>query len=184
MMVAQSVNETGPALRGRAHVKLIIALTASLILLAAFPPGSSSQQEANSIFHPLNAYAAYCWDHGCDYINPSGTCDGDVKPVDGLNAGGDSYPWGEWVQLRYSPSCGANWGRTGTYLCVTYAPDPTNHCYEGVFFQNSYSGGGQSVAPSWDDRTPTTHWTFMMSGASSKDRVCYWHDNGICTPWW
>jgi hypothetical protein len=171
-------------MRIRIHSARLVALASSLLLLAAIAPTSPITGKAGSPFKPVTAYAAYCWDHGCDTLDPYQHCDGDVQHVDGLNAGGDSDPnWGEWVELRWSPSCGANWGRTGTYLCVTFYPDPRNHCYEGVLFQNSYSGGGWSTAPSWDDQTPTTHWSYMLSGASSKDRVCYYHGN-TCTPWW
>ncbi|MBK3559762.1 DUF2690 domain-containing protein [Streptomyces sp. MBT56] len=49
-----------------------------------------------------------CYGASCNGKNPSGTCD------DGKTVAAQAVPWG-MLELRWSPSCAANWGRYTPY---------------------------------------------------------------------
>jgi len=57
------------------------------------------------------ANAATCYGEGCIGLNPSGTsCEQDAKTIGAMTVGGDGM-----LELRWSPSCNASWGRFSTY---------------------------------------------------------------------
>jgi hypothetical protein len=123
---------------------------------------------------------AYCWDMSCQYQDPSATgCDADaitVDALDGLPTNQTLRSYGYWIQLRYSPNnCGANWGRSQADLC-----NPS--CYSGVHFV-SWQGSAQYGVTIGLFNDADLHWTYMLSGASSSDKVCENEDWTICTAW-
>ena len=58
---------------------------------------------------PAPALAAACYGSGCDGLDPEGRCSGDAQTVASM-AVTDGM-----LELRWSPSCVANWGRYTPY---------------------------------------------------------------------
>lgn len=125
------------------------------------------------------AYAAACWDVGCNGFDPQATgCSSTGVTVDGRDGEYPQYAY--WVQLRYSTGCGANWGRTqATSYNICFGTG--NPFCSGVHFQASGVGWSAEYDGTWQDLD--VHWTLMLSGASSVDRVCTWYW-AACTPWY
>jgi hypothetical protein len=55
------------------------------------------------------AEAAACYGASCNGLNPEGRCSHDAKTVGAMDVGDGM------LELRWSPSCVANWGRFTTY---------------------------------------------------------------------
>ena len=64
---------------------------------------------ATGLLMPKVAYAASCYGASCNNLDPAGRCDGDAITVRAMDV-----PYG-LLELRYSPSCRANWGRYTPY---------------------------------------------------------------------
>jgi Protein of unknown function (DUF2690) len=132
-----------PAIR---RVLLVLALVAGLVLPI-------------SVFSAAPASAGTCSGAGCDSQDPQSTgC-----AADAINAAVTSEG-GVTLQLRYSPSCHANWarmlpGQFGWHFTV----------YNANGAQHDSTGFGQ-------DST----WTAMVDG-NVKAEACF--DNGNCTGW-
>jgi hypothetical protein len=59
---------------------------------------------------PVNAAATGgCYGASCNNLDPEGRCSGDAKTVGAMDVGDGM------LQLRWSPSCAANWGRFTAY---------------------------------------------------------------------
>lgn len=56
-----------------------------------------------------NADAAGCYGASCNGLDPMGRCDSDAITVGAMHVSGGM------LELRYSPSCAANWGRHTAY---------------------------------------------------------------------
>jgi hypothetical protein len=120
-----------------------------------------------------------CYDTSCNYYDPqnnfSGVCANDAITVD--------YTWdntyGYYVNLRWGNYCGANWARTFSAAC---SPGP--YCDSGYYFE-SHKGSTTLTLNDWfsDYNSQPNHWSLMLSGASSTDRVCLYEDRSTCTAW-
>lgn len=58
---------------------------------------------------PASAATGGCYGAGCNNLNPAGRCDGDAFTVAAMGVTDGM------LELRYSPSCVANWGRYTPY---------------------------------------------------------------------
>lgn len=91
-------------MRGSRRVRLLLALIA---LIAAVVP--------STVVVASPAQAAACYGAGCTGRNPQGTCNGsDAKTVGAMNVRLNGTNEG-MLELRWSPSCIANWGRFTPY---------------------------------------------------------------------
>ena len=118
-----------------------------------------------------------CSDTGCNGVDPqsSGCSAGPpaAYTVAYIGQQQNGYKWDD--ELRYESWCSANWGRTTCLRSIG-----PNNCPSEVSFESS-SQGYYDLA--FNDGIYTTNWTWMKSGSSSQDRVCRWHNSGICTLW-
>jgi hypothetical protein len=62
-----------------------------------------------TIAMPTVANAAACYGASCNGLDPTGRCDSDAKTVGAMNVTDGM------LELRWSPSCAANWGRYTPY---------------------------------------------------------------------
>lgn len=62
---------------------------------------------------PANAATYGCYGASCTGLNPTGRCDGDAYTVSSIAINVGALYVGQ-LDLRYSPSCAANWGRFTT----------------------------------------------------------------------
>ena len=101
------------------------------------------------------ANAASCYGSSCAGKNPSGTsCERDARTVGAMTVGGDGM-----LELRYSPSCKANWGRFSTYW------------RSDLFNMNAGTGISYARVTSWNP------------GGRSRG-VADWRTNGLSATWW
>lgn len=73
---------------------ILVAIVASLLAVVVASPAS----------------AAACYGSTCNGKNPDGLCSGDAITVRSMDVRGEGM-----LQLRYSPSCKANWGKFWFY---------------------------------------------------------------------
>ena len=128
---------------------------------------------------PTVVLAAPCYDDGCNYQDPQTTgCSSDGITVDTIY---DSDGYAYFVNLRWSSNCGANWARAQNEGCN--APYYT-HCYTGYAFF-SLRGSTQIGTTGWfdDPQALNTYWSYMLSGATSLDKVCEYENWNKCTAW-
>jgi len=133
-----------------------------------------------------------CWDVHCNNVDPQSSGCSAGPPVaynvDSIpnNA---SYPPVTYVdELRYESWCAANWGRT--YNITPSNPGCSSGCFSGVELDSTDSGRYSKFSPlfigfgTWDySWPPPYHWTPMLSGYTSQDRVCHPDGSGVCTAW-
>lgn len=74
-------------------VAAIVAMTGGVVAVTSAP-----------------AAAAACYGAGCTGQNPEGRCNGDAKTVGAMDVNREGI-----IELRWSPSCVANWGRFTPY---------------------------------------------------------------------
>lgn len=110
------------------------------------PPGRSNTRQRLSAAGASPVAAAACWGPSCNGLNPQGRCDGDARTISGRTA------WsGQYIELRYSPSCGAAW--------VRWAPRGTSGPYA---VPSVWNPGGRSYGvTAWNGYF---HWTAMVDG--------------------
>lgn len=113
-----------------------------------------------------------CYGAGCTGLDPTNRCDGDARTVASIAVGQRGVPYSDMtysgqLDLRYSPSCKANWGRFTIYsrywnAIAMGAPTPL----WGETW--AWNPGGHSQGPvdprrpSWPSVTST--WTKMVDG--------------------
>ncbi len=120
-----------------------------------------------------------CYDTSCNYYDPhidfNHTCENDAITIDYTF----SNTYGYYVNLRWGNYCGANWARTFSSVC-----EPLPYCDSGYYFE-SHKGTTTKTLNNWysDYNSQPNHWSLMLSGASSTDRVCLYEDRSHCTPW-
>jgi photosystem II stability/assembly factor-like uncharacterized protein len=137
-----------------------------------------------------------CSDEGCNNVDPQSSGCSAGPPAAYTVSTVDPNYWNPYTgtpytytdELRYESWCGANWGRT--YSNIPSDPGCSSGCFSGVELDSTLSGRYSTSSPygigfgttdySWP---PPTHWTVMLSGSSSQDRVCRPDGSGICTGW-
>jgi len=129
----------------------------------------------------------YYRDTTCNYVDPQAEgCSATATTVYTIQP---AYPYSYNDELRYDPThCLANWGRTASNVPSQYGCG--SGCPSGVEFDSTDAGlysqtNPLSIINTWTDYTwpPPNHWTLMLSGSSSQDRVCRPNGSGICTLW-
>lgn len=135
---------------------------------------------------PVSASAATggCYGASCNGLDPAGRCDGDAITVAGKDIGSGV------IQLRYSKSCAANWGRYYPYQTGAYGKtatgighiarvtvwNPGKTSYGAAHFETSLLG----YAPSWSQMVDGTKpactgvgitSSGMFQGYGSKPRI-------------
>ena len=103
---------------------------------------------------PVSAATGGCYAYGCNGLNPVGKCDGDAFTV-----ASKSVHWGV-LELRYSPSCVANWGRytpgtreawnllwmgKGIWVAQLTSWNPHDYSYGIAYRSNSLFGASWST---------------------------------------
>lgn len=125
------------------------------------------------------ALASPCYDTSCNYYDPqndfSGACASDAITID--------YVWdstyGYYVDLRWGNYCGANWAKTFSSSCQ---PGPT--CVSAYWFESYKNNTTLTLSDWFNDTGQPAHWSLMLSGASSSDRVCQYESHSSnCTVW-
>jgi hypothetical protein len=109
------------------------------------------------------AHAAACYGSGCDGLDPQATgCYADAITPAGA---GTIWAGGVKLELRYSPSCGANWARMtpGQFGWHFYV-----HNANGAYHDST--GLGESST-----------WTAMVDGTVAA-QACF--DTAGCTSWY
>ena len=118
--------------------------TMTMVIISLFAAGAPAQAEESS-----------CYGASCIGMNPEGTtCAKDAYSVLAMDVQGDGM-----LELRYSPSCKANWGRYSSYWLQDIV--------------NSWAGTGISYADLyvWNPDEPlygvvqgSQWWTSMVDG--------------------
>lgn len=129
----------------------------------------------------------YCRDTQCNYVDPQAEgCSATATTVYTILP---NWPYSYNDELRYDPThCLANWGRTAN--AIPNPPGCGSGCPSGVDFDSTDAGlytqqNPLSINNTWSDLywPPPNHWTLMLSGGSSYDRVCRPQPSSICTYW-
>ena len=139
---------------------LAVALTASAVALLVTPA------------LPASAATGGCYGASCTGLNPTGRCDGDAYTVSSIAINAGALYLGQ-LDLRYSPSCAANWGR---FTTASGARDITLWLLGQPFpiggRVTAWNPGGPSQQPvqsnySWCSSAPSgscSFWTYMVDG--------------------
>lgn len=85
------------------------------------------------------AQAAACYGASCNGLNPEGRCSHDAKTVGAMHVGDGM------LELRWSPSCVANWGRFTTYWRTETGMSPKRGIWARVTVWNP-GGPSQGTA--------------------------------------
>jgi|SRR5579859_3704444 len=117
-----------------------------------------------------------CYDTSCNYLDPQNEgCATNAITIDYIY---DNY-YIYVIDLRWESYCGANWAKAANDGCDSYG-----NCISAYYFQ-SYKNNVTLGTEAWfDDSTAyQAHWSYMLSGASSSDRVCLYENWNDCTAW-
>ncbi len=139
-------------------MRMFVKRFGALLMAALFSTGIS-------LSVPGTAYAAACWDRGCNGGNPqtSGCAATGITVLTAPVKNPQGTTWG-YVDLRYSNACGANWSRTRS--------GQTAYCAVG---STIYNNKGDTPGPTVYQDGWTSYST-MLSGYSALDRA-----NGFIT---
>src|SRR5476649_1249641 len=69
---------------------------------------------------PAHAATHGCYGASCTGLDPTGRCDSDAYTVASIAINADNGVYLGQLDLRYSPSCAANWGRFTTASGARY----------------------------------------------------------------
>lgn len=136
----------------RKLLSLIAALPAILVGLLVLGPSAPA-----SAAEPPDCYGFTCAD-----LDPASTnCVNDAKTIGAMNVNGDGM-----LELRWSRSCNASWGRFSTYRRAELYGSLTDSgiSYARVTAWNPYHES-KPVAGSAYDGLTHTWWTAMVSGS-------------------
>jgi len=161
----QQVNRFAVALR---QVVFLFALGTLLSSLAVIQTAS-----------PARAYEPPCYDYGCNYLDPtsSGTGCDSFNSVNVDNVLDNTY--GYAVDLYWDSFCGSNWALGRNEGCDSYG-----NCIDSYEFE-SYKNGTTLRTEDWrnDPVAYEVNYSYMLSGATSSDRVCEEENWNVCTVW-
>lgn len=156
--------------------KLVIAVFSTALLLSG------------SVMAVAPAQAAACYGAGCNNLDPMGRCNHDAKTVGAMDVGDGM------LELRWSPSCVANWGRFTAYPRTEWGYRAANiviHARVTVWNPGAPSYGvayhgravGESTWSNMTDGRPTActgveishiHQSSSGSGAIDETEVIGW----------
>jgi Protein of unknown function (DUF2690) len=138
-------------------VLLSIALLISLLGITAFSEVRSASASQKSLYANTTQKSlpqAPCSGNGCDGLDPAAVgCSADAYTVQ-TAVFGNSY-----VELRYSPMCGANWGRVTSRVGLTSLVIRTQRLSDGLTY--TFSGGNYYYA-----------WSAMVYAPTTPARAC------------
>ena len=162
---AQFLLELESILRKSSVVRKLTATSLTLIAAASFMVVSSAP-----------ASAASCYGFTCDGADPNAAGCGDAYTV---NAGSFTTPAARrYVELRYSPACGAAWARysygvAATKMTIYSYSKTTGTLLNLESAQPAGESGWTRMVPAADKNvricaeenwwTPPTHWTYCAS---------------------
>lgn len=149
MTPAQNLVEPEYSLQKSSWLRKLTAAVLSLGAAASFMVLSSAP-----------ASAATCYGYTCEGADPNNAgCSADAYTV---AAGSFTSPSGRYIELRYSPRCGAAWTRWGVgYTTTTHMTIYSNSKTTGVNL-NLESGQGAGMSG----------WTLMVPAADKNVRIC------------
>lgn len=118
-----------------------------------------------------------CYGASCNGLDPTERCDGDAKTVRAMHVTDGM------LELRWSPSCVANWGRYTPYertSCFYAAMDPPMGILARVTSWNP-GGPSQDTAHYYGDSCPVgSSWSAMVDGrhvACTGVEIIYYTEN-------
>lgn len=123
-----------------------------------------------------------CYGAGCNGLNPTGRCDDDAMTVASMAVPSLGGGFAGQLDLRYSPSCKANWGRFTPYqrnFLGAIVGTPIS-IYGRVTVWNLGKISQQPIHDYSVARTIGSNWTYMVDGtttACTGVEIMQWQKN-------